>query len=79
MTAMNAHHKNALVATLARIDKQILESGALLLKLPTGAELIRLKDELGRFRQAMGIGFMLGLIRLPSCAGASGRGPLPQR
>ena len=43
---MNTHHKNALAAILARIDKQIVESDVLLLKLPTGGELLRIKDEL---------------------------------
>ncbi len=50
MTAMNTHHKNALIAIRDRIDKQILESDALLLKLPTGGELIRVKDELAYLR-----------------------------
>jgi hypothetical protein len=43
---MNTHRLNALVAILARIDKQIVESDALLLKSPTGGELIRVTDEL---------------------------------
>ena len=47
---MNTHYKNALVAILDRIDKQILESGALLLKLPTGGELLRVRDELAYLR-----------------------------
>jgi len=46
MTAMNTHHKNALAAILARIDKQIVESDVLLLKLPTGAQLLRIMDEM---------------------------------
>ena len=46
MGGMNTHHKNALVAILARIDKQIAESDALLLKLPSGGELLQIKDEL---------------------------------
>ena len=50
MTVMNTHHKNALVAILDRIDKQILESDALLLKLPTGGELLRIRDELAYLR-----------------------------
>jgi len=47
---MNTHHKNALVAILDRIDKQIVESDALLLKLPTGGELLRITDELAYLR-----------------------------
>jgi hypothetical protein len=50
MGGMNTHHKNSLVATLARIDKQIVESDALLLKLPTGGELLQIKDELTYLR-----------------------------
>ena len=47
---MNTHYKNALVAILDRIDKQIVESDALLLKLPTGGELLRVRDELAYLR-----------------------------
>ena len=50
MTRMNTHHQNALVAILDRIDRQIVESDALLLKLPTGEELIRIRDELAYLR-----------------------------
>ena len=50
MAAMNTHYKNALLATLDRIDKQILESDAQLLKLPTGGELVRVTDELAYLR-----------------------------
>jgi hypothetical protein len=46
MAGMNTHHKNALVAILTRIDKQIAESDAMLLKLPTGGDLLRVRDEL---------------------------------
>jgi hypothetical protein len=47
---MNTHNKNALVAILDRIDRQIIESDALLLKLPTGGELLRIRDELAYLR-----------------------------
>jgi hypothetical protein len=50
MASMNTHHKNALVAILTRIDKQIVDSDALLLKSPTGGELIRVRDELAYLR-----------------------------
>jgi hypothetical protein len=46
MHAMNTHRLNALVAILARIDKQILESDAILLRSLTGAERHRATDEL---------------------------------
>lgn len=62
MIAMNTHHKNALVAILDRIDKQILESDALLLKLPTGGELLRVTDELAYLRiERRGVERKLGL------------------
>jgi hypothetical protein len=50
IAAMNTHNKNALVAILTRIDKQIVESDAMLLKLPTGGELLQIKDELAYLR-----------------------------
>ena len=50
MADMNTHHKNALAAIIARIDKQIAESDGLLLKLPTGGELLRINDELAYLR-----------------------------
>jgi len=53
MASMNTDRHNAersLVATLARIDEQIVESDALLLKLPTGGELLRVTDELAYLR-----------------------------
>ncbi len=43
---MNTHHKNALVAILDRIDKQIVESDTLLLKTLTGRERHLVTDEL---------------------------------
>jgi hypothetical protein len=46
MAGMNTHRRNALVAILARIDKQIVESDTLLLKAPTGGALLRVTDEL---------------------------------
>jgi hypothetical protein len=46
MAGMNTHRQNALVAILARIDKQIVESDTLLLKSPTGGALLRVTDEL---------------------------------
>ena len=46
IAAMNTHRQNALVATLARIDKQIVESDTLLLKSLTGGERHRATDEL---------------------------------
>ena len=46
MARMNTHRQNALVAILARIDKQIVESDTLLLKAPTGRALLRVTDEL---------------------------------
>lgn len=46
MAGMDTHRQNALAAILARIDKQIVESDTLLLKLPTGAALLRVTDEL---------------------------------
>jgi hypothetical protein len=42
--------ERSLVATLARIDEQIVESDALLLKLPTGGALLRVTDELAYLR-----------------------------
>jgi hypothetical protein len=50
MAGMHTHHQNALIAILDRIDKEILESDSLLLKSPTGGELIRLTDELAYLR-----------------------------
>ena len=46
MTAMNTHHKNALAAILARIDKQIVESDALLHKSLTVWQRQLVADEL---------------------------------
>ena len=49
MASMNTDRRNAersLVATLARIDKQIVESDTLLLKSPIGEALLRVTDEL---------------------------------
>jgi hypothetical protein len=46
MTGMKTNQFNALVATLARIDKQIVESDTLLLKSLTGGERHRATDEL---------------------------------
>lgn len=46
MTGMNTNQHDALVAILARIDKQIVEADALLLKSPTGGALLRVTDEL---------------------------------
>lgn len=43
---MNTHRHNALVAILARIDEQIVESDTLLLTTLTGRERLRLTDEL---------------------------------
>ncbi len=43
---MDTHHKNALVAILDRIDKQIVESDSLLLKTLTGRERHLVTDEL---------------------------------
>jgi hypothetical protein len=50
MTGMNTSQHDALVAILDCINKQILESDALLLKLPTGGELLRIRDELAYLR-----------------------------
>ena len=50
MTRMNTHHTNALIAILDRIDRQIIESDTLLLKLPTGGALHRITDELAYLR-----------------------------
>jgi hypothetical protein len=47
---MNTHHLNALVAILTRIDKQIVESDTLLLKLLTVRERHRVMDELAYLR-----------------------------
>ena len=64
MTRMNAHHKEALVAILDRIDKQIMESDALLLKMPTGGKLTRITDELAYLRiERRGIAAKLGKQR----------------
>jgi hypothetical protein len=49
MAGMNTHRHDAersLIATLARIDKQIVESDTLLLKAPTVWERHRITDEL---------------------------------
>jgi hypothetical protein len=46
IAAMNTHRHNALAAILARIDQQIVESDALLLKSLTGRERHRVTDEL---------------------------------
>jgi hypothetical protein len=46
MAGMNTHRQNALVAILARIDKQIVESDTLLLKSLTVRERHRVTDEL---------------------------------
>ncbi len=46
IAGMNIHNKNALVAILDRIDRQIIESDVLLLKLPTGGDLLGVTDEL---------------------------------
>jgi hypothetical protein len=43
---MNTDRQNSLVATLARIDKQIVESDTLLLKSLTGGERHEATDEL---------------------------------
>ena len=43
---MNTHRQNALVAILARIDKQIVESDAMLLRSPPGGARLRVTDEL---------------------------------
>ena len=43
---MNTHRHNALVAILARIDEQIVESDTLLLTTLTGRERHRVTDEL---------------------------------
>ena len=46
ISIMNTHRLNALVATLARIDKQIVESDTLLLQSLTIRERHRVTDEL---------------------------------
>jgi hypothetical protein len=46
MTGMNTSQHDALVATLARIDKQIVESDTLLLNSLTVRERLRVTDEL---------------------------------
>ena len=46
MAAMNTSRHNALAATLARIDTQIAQSDALLLKSPTGEARLRVTSEL---------------------------------
>jgi hypothetical protein len=46
MSTMNTHHLKALVAILARIDKQIVESDTLLLESLTVRERHRVTDEL---------------------------------
>ena len=46
MTSMKTNQFNGLVAILARIDKQIVESDTLLLKLLTGGERHLATDEL---------------------------------
>ena len=46
MATMNIENVNALVATLARIDKQIVTCDALLLNPHSGGERTRLSDEL---------------------------------
>ena len=50
MADMNTHRRDALVATLARIDKQIVESDTLLLKSLTGRERHQITDELAYLR-----------------------------
>lgn len=50
MDTRRLNTERSLIATLARIDKQIVESDALLLKLPTGGELLQIKDELAYLR-----------------------------
>ena len=50
MTGMNNNRLNSLVAVLDRIDEQIGESNALLLKLPTRGELLQITDELTYLR-----------------------------
>jgi hypothetical protein len=47
---MNTNQHTALVATLARIDKQIVESDTLLLKSLTGRERHQITDELAYLR-----------------------------
>jgi hypothetical protein len=50
MARMNTHYRNALVAVLDRIDKQIVDADTLLLKSPTGGPLLWLMDELAYLR-----------------------------
>ena len=47
---MNTNQHTALVATLVRIDKQIVESDTLLLKSLTGRERHQITDELAYLR-----------------------------
>lgn len=50
MTSMNTNQHDALIATLARIDKQIVEADALLLKSLTVLERHTVADELAYLR-----------------------------
>jgi hypothetical protein len=50
MATMNIENVNALVATLARIDQQIVTCDALLVNPHSGGERIRLSDEVTYLR-----------------------------
>jgi hypothetical protein len=63
MAGMNTHRRDALVAILARIDKQIVESDVMLLKSPTGGSRLRVTDELAYLQsERRGVATKLGTI-----------------